>query len=214
MSGLGEASQPNPADRSAGLVPVGLISLLQIQKEKLIGDTPNGQVYRTTSLVKVGELRVGRAGVITEIDGGWVLDRHHTAHPAGTRAHRPDRILSIGFSGHYKLIENEFGWAPPGVAGENIIVDTAERLRHQDVAGGFVIRTTGGDVEPDPPRVLDACVPFSRFMLRDPGAPPARVLPTLEFLGAGMRGFSMGASRVPNYATVRTGDLVLRKVAA
>jgi len=151
VSRLSEVSPPTPTPSTSRLVPVGLISLLQIQKDKLIGDTPDGQVYRTTSLVAVGELKVGRAGVIAEVDGGWVLDRHHTAHPAETRAHRPDRILSIGFSRHYKLIEDEFGWAPPGVAGENIIVDTADRLHHQDVAGGFVIRTSGGDVELDPP---------------------------------------------------------------
>lgn len=212
MSRLSESSQPSPADTSAGLVPVGLISLLQIQREKLIGDTPDGQVYRTTSLIKVGELKVGRAGVIAEVDGDWVLDRHHSAHPAEARAHRPDRILSIGFSGHYKLIECEFGWAPPGVAGENIIVDTAERLHHQDVAGGFVIRTSGGDVELDPPDVLDSCVPFSKFLLRDKGTPVRRVVRARKFLGGGMRGYSMGASRIPKYATVRTGDLLLRTV--
>ena len=214
MSRLSGASLPDPAATSAGLVPVGLIALLQIQKERLIGDTTDGQVYRTTSLIKVEELKVGRAGVIAEVDGGWVLDRHHAAHPAETRAHRPGRILSIGFSRHYKLIENEFGWAPPGVAGENIIVDTAERLHHQDVAGGFVIRTSGGDVELDPPDVLDSCVPFSKFLLGDEGTPVRRVVRARRFLGAGMRGYSMGASRIPGYAAVRTGDLVLRKVGA
>ncbi len=212
MSRLSEVSPPKPTPSTSRLVPVGLISLLQIQKDKLIGDTPDGQVYRTTSLVAVGELKVARAGVIAEVDGGWVLDRHHTAHPAETRAHRSDRILSIGFSRHYKLIEDEFGWAPPGVAGENIIVDTADRLHHQDVAGGFVIRTSGGDVELDPPDVLDSCVPFSKFLLRDKGTPVRRVVQARKFLGAGMRGYSMGASRIPEYAAVRTGDLVLRNV--
>ncbi|MXY77870.1 MAG: hypothetical protein F4Y40_12505 [Acidimicrobiia bacterium] len=211
---MSRASPSKPTPSTSRLVMVGLISLLQIQKEKLIGDTPDGQVYRTTSLVRVEELKVGRAGIIAEVDGGWVLDRHHAAHPAETRAHRPDRILSIGFSRHYKLIENEFGWVPPGVAGENIIVDTAERLRHQDVAGGFVIRTSGGDVELDPPSVLDSCVPFSKFLLGDEGTSVRRVVRARRFLGAGMRGYSMGASRIPSYATVRTGDLLLRKVGA
>ena len=193
-------------------MPVGLIGLLQIQKEKLIADTPDGQVYRTTSLVRVEELKVSRAGVIAEVDSGWVLDRHHMAHPAEARAHRPARILSIGFSRHYKLIENEFGSAPPGAAGENIIVDTAERLHHQDVAGGFVIRTSSGDVELDPPDVLAPCVPFTKFLLRDKGTPAHRVVQAQRFLRAGIRGYAMGAGRIPNYATVRTGDLVLRKV--
>ena len=214
MSRQNKASPPKAIPSTSRLVPIGLISLLQIQKAVLIEDTPDGQVYRTTSLVKVGELKVGRAGIIAEVDGGWVLDRHHSAHPAEARAHRPDRILSIGFGRHYKLMENEFGWAPPGVAGENIIVETAERLHHQDVAGGFVIRTSGGDVELDPPDVLDSCVPFSKFLLGDEGTPVRRVVRARRFLGAGMRGYSMGASRIPEYAAVRTGDLVLRKVGA
>lgn len=196
----------------APLVPVGLIVLLQIQKEKLNVARPGGKRYETTSLVRMRSLKVSREGVIAKLDGGWVLDRHHSAHPTEVPDHRPHRIVSIGFSGHYKLIEREVGWAPLGTAGENIIVDAEERVRHEDVARGFVIRTSAGDLEFDPPDVLNACVPFTRFLLRDQDAPPPRVLPALDFLGGGMRGYSMGAGRVTDYATVRTGDLVLRKV--
>ena len=87
------------------LIPVGPIVLLQIQKEKLIVGTGNGRFYDTRHLVEVRSLRVGRSGVIARIDGGWVLDRHHAAHPIEVNAHRPHRILSIGFGGHYRLIE-------------------------------------------------------------------------------------------------------------
>lgn len=212
MNRTTEAPASRLASRTSRLVPVGIIALLQIQKEKLNVVTPDGKVYRTGSLVRVDSVKVGRAGVIAEVDGGWVLDRHHSAHPVETAEHRPHRTLSIGFSRHYKLIEGEMGWAPLGVAGENIVVDTEDRLHHEDVSLGFVIRTSDGDLELDPPDVLNPCVPFSRFLLREEGAPPPRLLAALEFLAEGMRGYSMGMSRVPDYATVRTGDLVLRKV--
>ncbi|MDE0168983.1 MAG: hypothetical protein OXS29_05640 [bacterium] len=207
------AGGPAPASTSNGrLVPVGLVVLLQIQKKKLNVVTPDGKVYRTTSLIEVESLKVGSGGVIAAIDGGWVLDRHHSGHPAEANEHRPHRVLSIGFTRHYKLIESEFGWAPLGAAGENIVVDTEERLHHEDVAKGFVIRTSGGELELDPPDVLNPCVPFSKFLLRDPGTPARRVVGAQRFLGAGMRGYSMGTSRVPDYATVEKGDLVLRRV--
>lgn len=205
----GPAADPTPDSR---LVPVGLVVLLQIQKQKLNVVTREGKVYRTTSLIAVESLKVGRAGVIAEVDGGWVLDRHHSGHPAEAHEHRPHRILSIGFTRHYKLIESEFGWAPLGAAGENIVVDTEERLYHEDVSKGFVIRTSGGELELDPPDVLNPCVPFSKFLLRGPGAPARGVVRAQRFLRDGMRGYSMGTSRVPDYATVQKGDLVLRRI--
>ena len=192
MNRTTEVPAPRLTPLTTRLVPVGIIALLQIQKEKLNVITPEGKVYKADSLVRVDSLKVGRAGVIAEMDGGWVLDRHHSAHPVETLEHRPHRILSIGFSKHYKLIESEMGWAPLGAAGENIVVNTEERLQHQDVSLGFVIRTSEGDLELDPPDVLNPCVPFSRFLLRDEGAPTPRVLAALDSLGAGMRGYSHG----------------------
>ena len=213
MSQLIGAPVRNPIP-DARLVPVGFAVLLQIQKQKLNEITPSGKIYRTNSLVQVDSLRVGRSGVIAEVEGGWVLDRHHAAHPVEARRHRPHRILSIGFSGHYELIESELGFTPLGAAGENIIVETEGRLHQEEVARGFVIRTRDGELELDPPEVLNPCVPFSKFLLRDRGAPARRVVQAQRFLRAGMRGYSMGTSRIPDYATVRTGDLVLRKVVA
>ncbi len=212
MNRVGTVSGSENGSSKTRLVPMGVIVLAQIQRVKLNTETTDGMVYRTTPLVAVDSFQLCDSGVVARVNGDRLLDRHHRSHPAESVAHRPERVMSIGFSGHYRLIEERFGSAPLGVAGENVIVDLDERVSHDQVASGLVIRTSEGDLELDPPDVLNACVPFTKFLLQDPNASTSRVLAALEFLGAGMRGYSMGAGRVPDYRTVRTGDLVLRKV--
>ncbi len=196
---------------SRSLIPIGSVTLLQISTEKLITNDPAGRTYDVESLVQVPSFMVGTSGVIAQLDGGWVLNRRHAAHPAATVKHDDDRVLSIGFRSHYERMGTG---VPLGVAGENIVVETGERIHPEDVAAGFVIRTSGGDLELDPPKPLTPCVPFAKFIMGDQQATEREVSEVLDRLRGGIRGFGMGTSQIDGYATVQVGDLVFRRETA
>lgn len=183
---------------------IGPIVRLQIQtvpiKQKGIGYTPE-------KILPVESAAVDAWGMIGLHADLWVVDAHHKSHPASRAGGR--RPLSVGFTGHYRLMEERFGNAPVGIAGENIIVD-GPPLSLADLGEGLLVETAGGDLlSLDRPRVAAPCVEFTSFMLGlDEVAPLADIAGPLAELHDGRRGFIVAADHAPTAVEVSVGDKV------
>lgn len=190
-----------------GYTLLGPIRRLQIQKETLIVGVRPDRVYRTEPLVSVDSIAISPDGITTNCEAGWVLDVHHTAHPANGHPDL-DRLLSVGFTAHYEAMAARFGTAPDGVAGENIIVQTDHIVTEDQIAGGLMIERPDRRVELKGAAVAEPCVPFTRFLLNDRGAHLDVVKPHRDFLRRGMRGFVMGLGNLEGATAIELGDLV------
>jgi hypothetical protein len=99
-----------------------------------------------------------------------------------------------------------FGSAPPGIAGENLIVATDRRWTVDELGSGVVV--TGvflGD-----PRVAAPCLEFTSYLLGLPQrAGRGEVEGELEFLDDGTRGFLLDVGRIREPLRVAVGDEVL-----
>ena len=136
-----------------------------------------------------------------------MLDAHHAAHPA--RRGGAGRALSIGFTGHYRLMAERFGSVPVGIGGENLIVEAPGRLYLKDLLGTVLVRTAAGDLALAGAKVAAPCLPFTSFLLGlDRVAERPEVAEPLEFLGDGMRGFVLGAPPGSAPVVIRPGDEV------
>lgn len=183
---------------------LGEIVLLQVQRMPV--KMPGGR-YDPQPLLAVNEALVGPDGVVGRHDGAWVLDAHHAAHPA--RRGSAGRAVSLGFTGHYRLMEEHFGEAPRGIGGENIVVECPERIFLKDLVGEVVVRGAEGDLALTGVKVAAPCLHFTSFLLGlDRVAERPEVAEHLEFLGEGMRGFVMGADPGTAPRLVRLGDQV------
>lgn len=189
---------------------IGPIVRLQVQKQPI---KRREEGYLPKHLLPVERAAVDAWGMIGWADDRWVIDAHHRSHPS--RRARGRRPLSIGFTGHYALMEERFGSAPIGVAGENIVID-GPPLSLGDLGDGVVIVAADGDeVRLERPRVAAPCVEFTSFMLGlDHVAPLAEIEGALADLHDGRRGFIVAADHQPDPVVVRTGDRVYRGVSA
>ncbi|HEX4600941.1 MAG TPA: MOSC domain-containing protein [Gemmatimonadales bacterium] len=170
---------------------LGRIVRLQVQRSSLkTGDKP-ARVYDPAPLLVVARLSVGPDGTLGEgPEGAWLVDVHHRAHP---QTKNPDGVhgVSLGFTSHYRLMRERFGaHLTPGCAGENILVETTERVGLDDLARGVACVAADDQevVRLDVLQVAHPCRPFSGWAL---GARvEAEVLKeTLQFLDNGTRGF-------------------------
>jgi hypothetical protein len=170
---------------------LGRIVRLQIQRSTLkTGDKP-ARVYSPAPLLSVARLAVGPDGVLGESpDGSWLLDVHHRTHPH-TKNEDGAHGVSLGFTAHYRLMQERFGERiSAGCAGENILVETGERLALGELAGEAVCYAPDGRelVRLEVLQVAHPCRPFSGWALG--GRVESEVLKdTLQFLDDGMRGF-------------------------
>lgn len=183
---------------------LGPIVLLQVQRTPV--KVPGGQ-YDPRPLLPVAEAVVGPDGVVGWHEGAWVLDAHHAAHPA--RRGSAGRALSIGFTGHYRLMEERFEKVPLGIGGENLVVEAPGRFHVKDLLGTVLVRTSAGDLTLAGAKVAAPCLHFTSFLLGlDQVAERAEVAEHLEFLGDGMRGFVLGASPGSAPVVIHPGDEV------
>lgn len=185
---------------------LGPVARLQIQRERLKGTG----VYDPAPLLVVAEAALGPGGMVGRHAGGWVLDVHHAAHPAGRGGGR--RALSIGFTGHYEKIRGRYGEVPDGIGGENIIVDRPGVLDEGHLAPALVIRTAdGAEVEIGGWQAAAPCLEFTSFLL---GVPPRRqawaeeLAADRDFLHHGTRGFVAGTGHLAGPVIIRPGDEV------
>lgn len=184
---------------------LGTIVHLQLARRRL-RSTDEVRVYSPENLMSPAEFVLTRSGIIGATDEGWLLDRHHAEHPDNLTPN-PLRALSIGFTSHYRAIADRFGSADTGVAGENIIVDSAEIVTLDMIEGGLEIRADGRSLDLGTPAIAEPCIPFTRFMMGgDPS--PEEVEPNREFLRKGMRGFVVGLSGLEGPTPINIGDQV------
>jgi hypothetical protein len=182
---------------------IGRLVRLQIQRGSLkTGDKPN-RAYDPAPLLAVDRLWVTPDGVLGRGPGDeWLVDVHHRAHPA-TKNDDGGHGVSVGFTGHYRLMRDRFGERIVlGCAGENLIVETERVLGLEDVANGLVVLNAGG-AERVRLRVLQVahpCRPFTGWALGH--RVEADVLKEqLQFLDGGTRGYYLQAEG--------TGEVVL-----
>lgn len=187
-------------------VRLGPVIKTQIHAAEVVHDS----LYDADLICPVEALWLSRAGAVGITGSGAVLDFHHEDHP-GLRQFQPGRQLSIGFTGHYEAMENKFGWAPLGIAAENILVDHRGRVTEAELSGGLMVETGSGQHPLQAAAVARPCVPFTKFLLRDPAAADDRVADHRSFLQDGTRGFVLSLGDIGHRFRVEPGDVVFRR---
>ena len=189
--------------------PIGPIVRLQVQR---IPIKVKGVGYLPEEILPVERAAVDAWGMLGWVDGAWVVDAHHKSHPSRRGGGR--RPLSVGFTGHYALMEDRFGSAPVGVAGENIVIE-GRALSLGDLGEGLVVENGAGDlISLERPRVAAPCVEFTSFMLGlDEVARLAEIEEPLGDLHDGRRGFIVAADHSPQPIDIARGDVAYLAVA-
>jgi hypothetical protein len=163
---------------------------LQIQTEPLKrGEKPH-RWYDPAPIARVDRLIVDAGGATGVTGGNELLDAHHIDHPR-TRNHGQASGLSVGFTAHYAAMRKRFGdRVSDGIAGENVLVDSAEQMTRDRLAGGAFRTRDGRTVPFTELHVAEPCVEFSRYVLGvDPGEKGQAMREPLRALMGGMRGF-------------------------
>lgn len=192
---------------------LGPIVKLQVQRSSLKVAAPLGKRYDPSPLAPVTTLRLMADGVVGvgSPDEPSVVDVHHRDHPA-TKNLRGINGVSVGFTSHYAAMRDRFGAClVDGIAGENILVRTDERVDEASLAQGLVIETQSGQrLQLHAVRVAEPCLEFTRFALgyTEVDRTDGPVTEGLRFLRAGTRGFY--ASFAGPAGLVRPGDHVFR----
>ena len=186
-TGYSECLQPYPPTLLA-MRKLGAIVAIQVQRDRI---KIKGEDYLPHLIQQVQAGAISGGGLFGHHDGSWIVDVHHPMHPTGKgKAHR---AVSFGFTSHYTAMSDRFGGVAPYIAGENLIVDTADVVARSDAAAGFVIRTADGDIEMEETHVLLPCREFTSHLLGlDEPAEKEAIADDLAFLGDGMRGFGAG----------------------
>ena len=184
--------------------PIGPIVRLQIQQ---IPIKAKGIGYMPEQILTVERATVDAWGMLGWDGEKWVIDAHHKAHPSGRGGGR--RPLSVGFTGHYALMQERFGSATVGVAGENFVVE-GSAFSLADLGDGIVVENAAGQlIQLDRPRVAAPCVEFTSFMLGlDEPAPLEEIEAPLADLHDGRRGFIVAADHTPKPVEVAVGDMM------
>lgn len=188
--------------------PLGQVVRTQIHTAEIVHD----QAYDISRLSPVDSLHLTEAGVVGRKDDRYVLDYHHRDHPE-LRSFKPGRQLSVGFTGHYRVMGDRFGDVPVGVAAENIVVDHDGVLTEGDVIDGLRVEGADGSVDLIGAQVAKPCVPFTKFLLSDrPVAGDETIASYRASLDHGIRGFVMALENLESSVTIRRGDVVYRLV--
>ena len=183
---------------------LGSIVRIQVQRDPL---KQRGVGYDPAGILAVEEAAIGPQGIVGRHEGAWVLDTHHAAHPRSQAGGR--RALSIGFTGHYQRMAERFGTAAVGCAGENLIVETPDRMMPEDLAGVLLVRGPSGEFELHKARVAAPCAEFTSWIKGlDRVVPKAEQPEDLAFLDEGMRGYILDVSHLTGSMPVRVGDEV------
>jgi hypothetical protein len=193
--------------RRKEMIFLGNIFRLQIQRTSLKREVGDNRLYDPSSLLIASELVITTGGAwVHAEDNHFIADVHHVAHPQSR--HRGKNSLSVGFTSHYDAMQSRFGeHIRIGCAGENIIIECAQRVNLADIAGGLHIETKHGHILLGNVVVAHPCRPFSDYVLAKPTTDPAQRKAALQFLDAGTRGY-YGELCSASPATVAIGDAV------
>ncbi len=187
--------------------PLGKIVRLQIQPAGLKFGLKPDQYYDPSKLMPTETLTLTPQGAFARGPQGAVLDIHHAAHPASKNSGgRND--FSVGVTAHYTALRGQFG-APvaDGCAGENILIETSERVDLARLAGGLLVEHRGSKarVRLQSFMVARPCVPFSKYASHKEDGEELK--PVLQFLNDGMRGFYCALEETGEF-TITVGDEV------
>lgn len=174
---------------------IGPLIRLQIQRGSLKTGVKPNRTYDPAPLLSVDRLWITPGGVLgLGPEGSWMVDVHHHAHPL---TKNPDGLhgVSVGFTGHYRLMQERFGdRVQTGSAGENLIAETHGVLRPGQLGERIAVLGKDG-AERVRLRVLQAaepCRPFTGWALGR--QVDATVLKEhLQFLQNGTRGYYLEA---------------------
>jgi hypothetical protein len=174
---------------------IGRLIRLQIQRQSLKTGVKPDRRYDPAPLLAVPRLWVSPEGVLGRgPDGEWLVDVHHAAHPA---TKNEDRLhgVSVGFTGHYRLMRERFGERlETGIAGENMIADADGVWRPGALGDALAVVGEDGAVRVRL-RVLQAaepCRPFAGWALGR-RVESAVLKEHLQFLQDGTRGYYLQA---------------------
>jgi len=174
---------------------LGRIVRLQLQRSSLtLGERPD-RYYDPSALIAVGELILTPRGAEARLpDGERLLDIHHTDHPHSLNKNG-ENDLSLNFTAHYAAIRDGYGHSDhlsDGRGGENILIETAERVTLETVSRGVTVRVkAGGLAWLTKVTVAHPCQPFSKYVSRI--TEPESIKNALQFLDGGTRGFYCGS---------------------
>lgn len=191
---------------------IGRITLLQVQRSKLVIEDQYPTYYDPTPLLAVESLQLMPEGVIGRTaDGSRVMDVHHMRHP-DSENHKGINGVSLGFTSHYTSMRQAFGnHLVDGSAGENIIIEAETILTLGDLGKRLVIQTqsTGQKIYLARLKVATPCVEFSQFAANAGMPMPAEQLKaTLQFLNEGRRGFYATVAASNEEMSIGIGDRV------
>ncbi len=187
---------------------LGPIIQLQVQQSHMKIIEKGVRVYHTAPLKRVSSLRITPKGVIgRDSKGETIIDVHHHDHPQSRN--RSDNDISLGFSSHYNLLRERFGaWIENGIAGENILIDVAERVHPRQLMGAIIIESKQNAqkhrleaLTPAPP-----CVEFSQYLAQSPLS-SSETKAILQYLDDGVRGY-YARSLSESVFEITLGDLV------
>lgn len=188
---------------------LGDVIKTQIHTDRMIHDG----VYRDELLVDVDALWLSPDGVVGALGEQALLAAHHRLHPTRTvgttekhRSYLPHRLLSFGFTGHYRAMAEHFGAASLGCAAENVIVEFDEQISLEQVSAGVQIRRGDRIIDLVGAAVATPCVPFTKYLLGDQRATDEKVAPHRAFLDHGMRGFIVGLANHTEPVDIAVGD--------
>ncbi|MCI0711207.1 MAG: hypothetical protein L0154_13700 [Chloroflexi bacterium] len=191
---------------------VGKIIRLQVQTRSMKQNLADGRrVYQPEgALASVDEIMVDSDGIMALIDGLIIIDKHNATHPESHN--NGANPVSVGFTSHYDDMRSQFGdHVTDGLAGENIIVQTAMPIPEAMVDADIVFKTASGDyIILQDVYAMPPCEPFTRYCLSyAPGEGEAREIKSgLQFLSKGVRGFA-GTPNNAQKITLRVGDKML-----
>lgn len=189
---------------------LGSVVRLQIHRTQIV----YGGEYHVEHLARVESLWLTQSGVVGLADGGAMLDYHHRDHPDLTKF-KPQRQLSIGFTGHYDVMRSHFGEVPLGIAAESIVVEHDGQVTESEVSAGLRIQTKTGPIELTGASVAKPCLPFTGFLLGQSEPDQAELVAHRMLLDGGVRGFVMSLvdSQTPG-VMVNEGDSVFRRMSS
>jgi hypothetical protein len=191
---------------------IGQISLIQVQRSALVVEDRAKSYYDPTPLVVVEYLLLSPQGAIgVAADGRQVMDIHHEYHP-NSHNHKGINGVSIGFTSHYRAMRSKLGeHLVDGIAGENIVVESATPHSLADLGERLAIQIqqTGRYIYLSGLQVATPCVEFSLFAANHGmPLPAAQLKETLQFLDGGTRGFYARMEDLQDTVTLQVGDKV------
>ncbi len=191
---------------------IGQISLIQVQRSALVVEDRAKSYYDPTPLVVVEYLLLSPQGAIgVAADGRQVMDIHHEYHP-NSHNHKGINGVSIGFTSHYRAMRSKLGeHLVDGIAGENIVVESATPHSLADLGERLAIQIhqTERYIYLSGLQVATPCVEFSLFAANHGmPLPAAQLKETLQFLDGGTRGFYARMEDLQDTVTLQVGDKV------